>query len=176
MIAIENDIASVYSESTIYDSEIVAREIEDYERNQRLRQFGLLADIEEERQIDFMETIRNCDYSDRDRLDRDFSETPEEQENSTVFVNFKKLSCNNFMHNFITCFKKRKLAILFLAIAITITVITLGYFWFTKHKNIFGNIESTTPLNTTPKEPKNTDQVTIKGGTTTKSTLDGKKG
>lgn len=134
MNGVENDITSVYSESTIYDSDIVAREIEDFERNQRLRQYGLLTDIQEERYIDLIESIRNGDNSERTRLDRDFDTN---QETSTTCA-------KNPYKTFISFSKSRKFIIFFITGTVLTTAISLGVFWLPKYKNKLSNSDLTT--------------------------------
>jgi hypothetical protein len=168
MLAIDNDIGSVYSESTIYDSDIVARGIEDFERNQRLRQFGLLTNVEEEREIDYIESIRNCDYSERERLDNDFGESPHEQENEKCCVKFRKILCNKF---FVRYRKTKVLIIIFMIVAL-IAVITLAYLGALKNRNYQSDGDTN---NSTGESTNNTKATTKKGSATTNKPGDGKK-
>lgn len=144
----ENDINSVYSESTIYESDIVARDIEEYERNQRLRQFGLLTDIEEERQIDLIESIRNGDNNDRVGLVGNYVDVNQEEETSTNCLKLKSYRTKKF----IKFVKTKNFVVLFFLTAILATITSFGILWIIKIKTslkILNTTESNLGSNTT---------------------------
>lgn len=152
MITFESDFESVISELT-EASEIVDQDVENYERNQRLLQYGLLPSIEEERQIDFMESIRNCNNSDRDRLDDDFDNNIIKYDRPKIWEKLKHSKCCDFF----ACTKNKKIG-LFLITIILIAVNTFGYLWITKYKNNLFEYDITTVSSTTSDGSKNTSQ------------------
>lgn len=148
MLCTENDLYSICSESTIYASDIVSRDIEEYERNQRLRHFGLLTNIQEESYIDFIESSRNCDNTDRTRLDRDFV-TDEEQQNSTFCFKLKKCNLKKII-------KSQKKLFLISCVSFFVVIISLNIFWMFRNQNIFyndANLTTTEKFNTEATKP-----------------------
>ena len=121
MYCVLNDDESVFSESTI-DSEIVQREVEEYERNQRLRRLGLLPYIqEEERQIDYIESMRNCNlHEEQNRFDDNFFEDFNENSENLSFCD----KSNFYIKRIFTCFGSKKLKIL--TVIIIIFSISIG--------------------------------------------------
>lgn len=126
MSVVDVDITSVYSESTVYDSEIVERNIQDYERNQRLLQYGLFSNILE---------------NESGNLDENLPEQPNSPSRGRLKeIAFKK--CFPFI-------RRNKILILFILVIILTTVISIDTLWLSKYKNEISEYQSTTLDGTT---------------------------
>lgn len=133
------DITSIYSEdqeSSIYDTDIVQRGIEEFERNQRLRQYGLTSNIVEERQIDLIDSIRDADYS-----TRLIEESDADQKDCLRFLQRRKLK-DFALKN------KKKCLIVIISLVIIVSVISLGIFWSSKHYKISNDKNTTIDITT----------------------------